>query len=60
MSQIESWGNASDGLRRVREVAKRDKRLEDFHGCVHQGTYRALPGREPTFPSRMDDRDPWA
>jgi group II intron reverse transcriptase/maturase len=26
-SQIQSWGNALDGLRRVREAAKRDKRL---------------------------------
>src|SRR5205807_7286918 len=26
-SQIQSWGDASAGLRRVREAAKRDKRL---------------------------------
>jgi hypothetical protein len=50
MSQIQSWGNASDGLRRVREAAKRDKRLDDLHGCVHQGTYRALPLKRTSIP----------
>jgi RNA-directed DNA polymerase len=89
-SQIQSWGNALDGLHRVREAAKRDKRLrftallhhvsvvllgnsfyalkrkavpgvdgltwreyetdldkrlEDLHSRVHQGTYRALPSK---------------
>ena len=33
-SQIQSWGNALDGLRRVREAAKRDKRLR-FTALLH-------------------------
>ena len=33
-SQMQSWGNALDGLRRVREVAKRDKRLR-FTALLH-------------------------
>src|SRR6516165_4848716 len=33
-SQIQSWENASDGLRRVREAAKRDKRLR-FTTLLH-------------------------
>jgi RNA-directed DNA polymerase len=89
-SQMQSWGDALAGLRRVREAAKRDKRLqftallhhvseallsdsfyalkreaapgvdgltwqeyerdrdkrlEDLHSRVHQGTYRALPSK---------------
>src|SRR5580700_4603344 len=89
-SQIQSWENALAGLQRVREAAKRekrlrftallhhvsvtlltnsfyalkreaapgvdgltwqeyetdlDKRLEDLHSRVHQGTYRALPSK---------------
>jgi RNA-directed DNA polymerase len=33
-SQIQSWGNALDGLHRVREAAKRDKRLQ-FTALLH-------------------------
>jgi RNA-directed DNA polymerase len=33
-SQIQSWGNALDGLRRVREAARRDKRLQ-FTALLH-------------------------
>src|SRR5436853_961768 len=33
-SQIQSWGNELDGLRRVREAAKRDKRLR-FTALLH-------------------------
>src|SRR5215472_10541340 len=33
-SQMQSWGNAMDGLRRVREAAKRDKRLR-FTALLH-------------------------
>src|SRR5246500_2398478 len=33
-SQMQSWGNALDGLRRVREAAKRDKRLR-FTALLH-------------------------
>jgi RNA-directed DNA polymerase len=33
-SQIQSWGNALDGLQRVREAAKRDKRLR-FTALLH-------------------------
>src|SRR5713101_7853279 len=33
-SQIQSWGNALNGLRRVREAAKRDKRLR-FTSLLH-------------------------
>jgi RNA-directed DNA polymerase len=33
-SQIQSWGNAQNGLRRVREAAKRDKRLR-FTALLH-------------------------
>ena len=33
-SQIQSWGNALNGLRRVREAAKRDKRLR-FTALLH-------------------------
>jgi RNA-directed DNA polymerase len=33
-SQIQSWGNALDGLRRVREAAKRDKRVR-FTALLH-------------------------
>ena len=89
-SQIQCWGNALSGLRRVREAAKKDKRLqftallhhvtipllldsfyalkreaapgvdgvtwkdyetdldrrlEDLHRRVHQGTYRAQPSK---------------
>ena len=33
-TQIQSWGNASDGLRRVREAAKRDKQL-GFTALLH-------------------------
>jgi RNA-directed DNA polymerase len=89
-SQMQSWGDALAGLRRMREAAKRDKRLrftallhhvseallsnsfyalkreaapgvdgltwqeyetdldkrlEDLHSRVHQGTYRALPSK---------------
>jgi len=94
-SQMQSWGNALAGLRRVREAAKRekrlrfttllhhvsvalltnsfyalkrgaapgvdgltwqeyetglDKRLEDLHSRVHQGTYRALPSKRTYIP----------
>ena len=89
-SQIQSWGNALDGLHRVRKAAGKDKRLrftallhhvsvalllssfyalkraaapgvdgmtwqeyetdldkrlEDLHGRVHRGRYRALPSK---------------
>src|SRR5438445_12501996 len=33
-SQMQSWGNALDGLQRVREAAKRDKRLR-FTALLH-------------------------
>ena len=33
-SQMQSWGNALNGLRRVREAAKRDKRLR-FTALLH-------------------------
>src|SRR5262245_32749930 len=33
-SQMQSWGNALDGLHRVREAAKRDKRLR-FTTLLH-------------------------
>ena len=33
-SQIQSWGNVLDGLRRVREAAKKDKRLR-FTALLH-------------------------
>jgi RNA-directed DNA polymerase len=33
-SQMQSWGNAQNGLRRVREAAKRDKRLR-FTALLH-------------------------
>ena len=33
-SQIQSWGNALSGLHRVREAAKRDKRLR-FTALLH-------------------------
>ena len=33
-SQMQSWGNALDGLRRVREAAKRDKQLR-FTALLH-------------------------
>ena len=96
-SQIQSWGNALDGLHRVRKAAKRDKRLrftallhhvsiallsnsfyalkrgaapgvdgltwqeyetdldkrlEDLHSRVHQGTYRALPSKRAYIPKQ--------
>jgi RNA-directed DNA polymerase len=40
-SQIQSWGNALDGLRRVREAAKRDKRLR-FTALLHHGSVALL------------------
>ena len=40
-SQIQSWGNALDGLRRVREAAKRDKRLR-FTALLHHVTVALL------------------
>src|SRR5499427_6883930 len=94
-SQIQSWGNALSGLHRVREAARKDKRLqftallhhvtvpllldsfyalkreaapgvdgvtwkdyetdldrrlEDLHSRVHQGTYRAQPSKRAYIP----------
>jgi RNA-directed DNA polymerase len=95
VSQMQSWGNALTGLRRVREAARKDKRLqftallhhvsvplllnsfyalkrdaapgidgvtwkeyetdldkrlEDLHSRVHQGTYRAQPSKRAYIP----------
>src|SRR5215813_4954375 len=40
-SQMQSWGNALAGLRRVREAAKRDKRLR-FTALLHHVSVELL------------------
>jgi hypothetical protein len=40
-SQMQSWGNALDGLQRVREAAKRDKRLR-FTALLHHVSVELL------------------
>ncbi len=42
-SQTQSWGNALSGLRRVREAAKRDKRLR-FTALLHHVTIPPTTG----------------
>jgi RNA-directed DNA polymerase len=37
-----------------------DKRLQDLHSRVHQGTYRAQASKRAFIPKRTDDNDPWA
>jgi hypothetical protein len=57
-TQTQSWGNALSGLRRVREAAKKDKRLEDLHSRVHRGAFRAQPSKRAYIPKADGRRRP--